>query len=103
MDPAEAELMFNLTNDMEFAVSYFKVRRKINVMASLWLLIISCMGTFVSIFFIFCLGQHLDTVHDETNKDVINLSERRLINAFYLIFVYVGSSLIATLVCNKYL
>jgi hypothetical protein len=62
MDPEEAEIMFQLTNDLEFAVSYFKVKRKINLMSSLWLLIVTTFGTFVAIMFVYLLGQYLDTV-----------------------------------------
>ena len=56
-----------MTNDYDFAITFFKVKRKINckslllslisiVMTSLWLLLVSCLGTFVAIMFIYQLG-----------------------------------------------
>jgi hypothetical protein len=81
--------------------------KRILVLSSTWFLIISVPGNFVSILFIYQLGNFLDASPSESNRfRLIHLEpslQERFDMTFYLIFSYFLLVLLVTLGCHRYL
>jgi len=70
-------------------------------------MLVSCLGTFIAIIFLYQLGQYLQdmTLSSASKiwKRAIKIIEGRVMNCMYLVFMYVGVTIVITIFSHRYL